>query len=146
MKKTSVMFLLPLSSFLLPLSSFQIPNFCFTLPFALPTGLPDPFAKITVEGTRQEYTTEICKASLDPRWNSYYDLFLGKNDNIIIAIYNQRKMHKRQGFLGCVRIAASSIQLLRDTGCKSSRVFQHSSVENQRSDGLRASIFHPKRK
>ncbi|ETN61446.1 hypothetical protein AND_006878 [Anopheles darlingi] len=79
-------------------------------------GLPDPFAKITVEGTRQEYTTEICKASLDPRWNSYYDLFLGKNDNIIIAIYNQRKMHKRQGFLGCVRIAASSIQLLRDTG------------------------------
>ncbi|XP_050098787.1 E3 ubiquitin-protein ligase Smurf1 [Anopheles aquasalis] len=78
--------------------------------------LPDPFAKITVEGTRQEYTTEICKASLDPRWNSYYDLFLGKNDNIIIAIYNQRKMHKRQGFLGCVRIAASSIQLLRDTG------------------------------
>uniref|UniRef100_A0A182FVK6 HECT-type E3 ubiquitin transferase n=1 Tax=Anopheles albimanus TaxID=7167 RepID=A0A182FVK6_ANOAL len=79
-------------------------------------GLPDPFAKITVEGTRQEYTTEICKASLDPRWNSYYDLFLGKNDNIIIAIYNQRKMHKRQGFLGCVRIAASSIQMLRDTG------------------------------
>ncbi|XP_058066998.1 E3 ubiquitin-protein ligase SMURF2 [Anopheles bellator] len=78
--------------------------------------LPDPFAKITVEGTRQEYTTDISKASLDPRWNSYFDLFLGKNDNIVIAIYNQRKMHKRQGFLGCVRIAASSIQMLRDTG------------------------------
>lgn len=78
--------------------------------------LPDPFAKILVEGTTQEYTTEICKASLDPRWNSHYDLFLGKNDNIIISIYNHRKLHKRQAFLGCVRIVASSIQLLRDTG------------------------------
>uniref|UniRef100_A0A182UEH0 WW domain-containing protein n=1 Tax=Anopheles melas TaxID=34690 RepID=A0A182UEH0_9DIPT len=78
--------------------------------------LPDPFAKILVEGTTQEYTTEICKASLDPRWNSHYDLFLGKNDSILITIYNHRKMPKRQAFLGCVRIAASSIQLLRDTG------------------------------
>ncbi|XP_050080068.1 E3 ubiquitin-protein ligase Smurf1 [Anopheles maculipalpis] len=78
--------------------------------------LPDPFAKILVEGTTQEYTTEICKASLDPRWNSHYDLFLGKNDNIIISIYNHRKLHKRQAFLGCVRIVAASIQLLRDTG------------------------------
>uniref|UniRef100_A0A182WDB9 HECT-type E3 ubiquitin transferase n=1 Tax=Anopheles minimus TaxID=112268 RepID=A0A182WDB9_9DIPT len=60
--------------------------------------------------------TEICKASLDPRWNSHYDLFLGKNDNIIISIYNHRKLHKRQAFLGCVRIVASGIQLLRDTG------------------------------
>uniref|UniRef100_A0A182MIF4 C2 domain-containing protein n=1 Tax=Anopheles culicifacies TaxID=139723 RepID=A0A182MIF4_9DIPT len=81
-------------------------------------GLPDPFARILVEGTTQEYTTEICKASLDPRWNSHYDLFLGKNDNIIISIYNHRKLHKRQAFLGCVRIVASGIQLLRDTGCK----------------------------
>uniref|UniRef100_A0A182SE94 C2 domain-containing protein n=1 Tax=Anopheles maculatus TaxID=74869 RepID=A0A182SE94_9DIPT len=80
--------------------------------------LPDPFAKILVEGTTQEYTTEICKASLDPRWNSHYDLFLGKNDNIIISIYNHRKLHKRQAFLGCVRIVATSIQHLRDTGCK----------------------------
>ncbi|EAA05201.4 AGAP011242-PA [Anopheles gambiae str. PEST] len=84
--------------------------------FLSQTGLPDPFAKILVEGTTQEYTTEICKASLDPRWNSHYDLFLGKNDSILITIYNHRKMPKRQAFLGCVRIAASSIQLLRDTG------------------------------
>lgn len=84
------------------------------------TGLPDPFAKIHVDGTAQEYKTEICKASLEPKWNTHYDLYLGKNDNITISIWNQRKVQKRQGsgFLGCVRIVSSTIQRLKDTGCK----------------------------
>lgn len=80
--------------------------------------LPDPFAKIRVEGTAQDYRTEICKASLEPKWNTHYDLYLGKNDSITISIWNQRKVQKRQGsgFLGCVRIVASTIQRLKDTG------------------------------
>lgn len=91
--------------------------------------LPDPFAKIRVEGTQQEFKTDICKASLDPKWNTYYDLYLGKTDSITISIWNQRKAHKRpsSGFLGCVRIFASTIQRLKDTGyqrlelCKASQ-------------------------
>ncbi|XP_055592000.1 E3 ubiquitin-protein ligase SMURF2 [Uranotaenia lowii] len=80
--------------------------------------LPDPFAKIRVDGTAQEYKTEICKASLEPKWNTHYDLYLGKTDSITISIWNQRKVQKRQGsgFLGCVRIVASTIQRLKDTG------------------------------
>ncbi|XP_055626260.1 E3 ubiquitin-protein ligase SMURF2 [Toxorhynchites rutilus septentrionalis] len=80
--------------------------------------LPDPFAKIRVDGTAQEYKTDICKASLEPKWNTHYDLYLGKNDSITISIWNQRKEQKRQGsgFLGCVRIIASLIQRLKDTG------------------------------
>ncbi|XP_065089830.1 E3 ubiquitin-protein ligase SMURF2 isoform X2 [Ochlerotatus camptorhynchus] len=80
--------------------------------------LPDPFAKIRVDGTAQEYKTEICKASLEPKWNTHYDLYLGKSDSITISIWNQRKVQKRQGsgFLGCVRIVASTIQRLKDTG------------------------------
>ncbi|XP_058828443.1 E3 ubiquitin-protein ligase SMURF2 [Topomyia yanbarensis] len=91
--------------------------------------LPDPFAKIRVDGTPQEYKTEIFKSSLEPRWNTHYDLFLGKNDNITISIWNQRKVQRRQGsgFLGCVRIVAGTIQRLKDTGyqrlelCKASQ-------------------------
>lgn len=78
--------------------------------------LPDPFAKIRVDGTAQEYLTEICKASLEPKWNTHYDLYLGKSDSITISIWNQRKAQKPSGFLGCVRIVASTIQRLKDTG------------------------------
>lgn len=83
-------------------------------------GLPDPFAKIRVDGTAQEYKTDICKASLEPKWNTHYDLYLGKNDSVTISIWNQRKVQKRQGsgFLGCVRIPANTIQSLKDTGCE----------------------------
>lgn len=84
------------------------------------TGLPDTFAKVAVDGTGQVFTTEPCKASLDPKWNVHYDLFLGRNDGITISVWNERKVHKKQGggFLGCVRILASTIQRLKDTGCK----------------------------
>lgn len=83
-------------------------------------GLPDPFAKVCVDGTTQVYTTDPYKASLDPKWNNHFDLYLARGDGITVSIWNQRKIHKKQGgFLGCVRILASTIQRLKDTGCMS---------------------------
>ncbi|XP_059470031.1 E3 ubiquitin-protein ligase SMURF2 [Neocloeon triangulifer] len=80
--------------------------------------LPDPFAKISVDGSGQCHSTEACKATLDPKWNQHYDLYLGKMDGITISIWNNRKIHKKQGsgFLGCVRIMSNTIQRLKDTG------------------------------
>ncbi|KYQ56552.1 E3 ubiquitin-protein ligase SMURF2 [Trachymyrmex zeteki] len=80
--------------------------------------LPDPFAKITVEGSGQCHSTDTCKATLDPKWNQHYDLYIGKNDGITISVWNYRKFHKKQngGFLGCVRILSNTIQRLKDTG------------------------------
>ncbi|XP_045448525.1 E3 ubiquitin-protein ligase SMURF2 [Melitaea cinxia] len=80
--------------------------------------LPDPFAKITVDGSGQVYSTNAVKATLDPKWNTHYDLYLTKGDGITISVWNQRKVHKRQGsgFLGCVRILPSTVHKLKDTG------------------------------
>ncbi|XP_067005940.2 E3 ubiquitin-protein ligase SMURF2 [Anabrus simplex] len=90
--------------------------------------LPDPFAKISVDGSGQCHSTDTCKATLDPKWNQHYDLYIGKGDGITISVWNHRKIHKKQGggFLGCVRIMSNTIQRLKDTGyqrldlCKSS--------------------------
>lgn len=73
-----------------------------------------------MDGTGQVYTTEPAKATLYPKWNTHYDLFLGRGDGITISVWNHRKIHKKQGggFLGCVRISAATIQRLKDTGCK----------------------------
>lgn len=82
--------------------------------------MPDPFAKVAVDGsTTQVYTTDAYKASLDPKWNNHYDLYLNRGDGITISVWNQRKVLKKQGggFLGCVRILSSTIQRLKDTGC-----------------------------
>lgn len=80
--------------------------------------LPDPFAKIAVDGSGQVYSTNAVKATLDPKWNTHYDLYLTKGDGITISVWNQRKVHKRQGsgFLGCVRIQPSTVHKLKDTG------------------------------
>lgn len=48
------------------------------------TGLPDPFAKISVDGSGQVYSTNAVKATLDPKWNTHYDLYLTKGDGITI--------------------------------------------------------------
>lgn len=37
-------------------------------------GLPDPFAKISVDGSGQCHSTDTCKNTLDPKWNQHYDL------------------------------------------------------------------------
>ncbi|XP_015608168.1 E3 ubiquitin-protein ligase SMURF2 isoform X2 [Cephus cinctus] len=80
--------------------------------------LPDPFAKITVNGSGQCHSTDTCKATLDPKWNQYFDLYIGKNDGITITVWNHRKVHKKQGggFLGCVCILPHTIQRLKDSG------------------------------
>ncbi|KPI93022.1 E3 ubiquitin-protein ligase SMURF2 [Papilio xuthus] len=82
------------------------------------TSLPDPFVKISVDGSGQVYSTNAVKATLDPKWNTHYDLYLSKGDGITISVWNQRKVHKRQGsgFLGCVRIQPSTVHKLKDTG------------------------------
>lgn len=48
------------------------------------TGLPDPFAKISVDGSGQVYSTNAVKGTLDPKWNTHYDLYLTKGDGITI--------------------------------------------------------------
>ena len=50
----------------------------------------------------------------------YEHRYLGKNDSVTITVWNQKKVHKKQGagFLGCVKIMPTLIQSLKDTGCK----------------------------
>ena len=36
--------------------------------------MPDPFAKIVVDGSGQCHSTDIIKSTLDPKWNQHYDL------------------------------------------------------------------------
>lgn len=49
-----------------------------------------------------------------------FNRYVGKGDGITISVWNRRKIHKKagSGFLGCVRIVASAIHRLKDTGCK----------------------------
>lgn len=42
-----------------------------------PPGLPDPFAKIVVDGSGQCHSTDTVKSTLDPKWNQHYDLWVG---------------------------------------------------------------------
>ncbi|KAM7297047.1 uncharacterized protein ISCGN_022201 [Ixodes scapularis] len=37
--------------------------------------LPDPFCKISVDGSGQCHSTDACKNTLDPKWNQHYDLY-----------------------------------------------------------------------
>lgn len=92
--------------------------------------LPDPFAKITVDGSGQCHSTDVCRNTLDPKWNQYYDLYVGHKDSITISVWNHKKIHKKQGagFLGCVRVMSNLIQQLKDTG------FQRLDLQRQNSD------------
>ncbi len=82
--------------------------------------LPDPFVRVTVDGSGQTHTTESAKNTLDPKWNQHFDLFIGKSDAITISVWNDKKAHKKgsgsNGFLGCVRLHNNSINRLKDTG------------------------------
>uniref|UniRef100_A0A665VQX9 HECT-type E3 ubiquitin transferase n=1 Tax=Echeneis naucrates TaxID=173247 RepID=A0A665VQX9_ECHNA len=82
------------------------------------TGLPDPFAKVVVDGSGQCHSTDTVRNTLDPKWNQHYDLYIGKADSITISVWNHKKIHKKQGagFLGCVRLLSSAINRLKDTG------------------------------
>ena len=80
--------------------------------------LPDPFARISVDGSGQTHTTDISRNTLDPKWNQHYDLYIGKSDAITISVWNDKKVQKKSGagFLGCVRLLGNSINRLKDTG------------------------------
>eukprot|EP00118_Oscarella_pearsei_P011919 m.83875 g.83875 ORF g.83875 m.83875 type:complete len:765 (+) comp36371_c0_seq14:1239-3533(+) len=81
--------------------------------------LPDPFARVTVDGSGESHATDPVKSSLDPKWNKHYDLYLTKADSVTISIWNYRKTRnnrEKEGFLGSVKLSASSIHRLKDTG------------------------------
>ena len=80
--------------------------------------LPDPFVRITVDGSGQTHATETSKNTLDPKWNQHFDLYIGKSDAITISVWNDKKVHKKNsaGFLGCVRLLGNAINRLKDTG------------------------------
>nr|CAD7203771.1 unnamed protein product [Timema douglasi] len=103
--------------------------------------LPDPFAKISVDGSGQCHSTDTCKATLDPKWNQHYDLYIGKGDGITVSVWNHKKIHKKQGggFLGCVRIMSNTIQRLKDTGL----MYRLVPLADQRLDLCKASADDP---
>jgi len=80
--------------------------------------LPDPFVRVSVDGSGQTHSTDSCKNTLDPKWNQHYDLYLGKSDAVTISVWNDKKVHKKNGagFLGCVRLLGAAINRLKDTG------------------------------
>uniref|UniRef100_A0AAQ5YUS4 HECT-type E3 ubiquitin transferase n=1 Tax=Amphiprion ocellaris TaxID=80972 RepID=A0AAQ5YUS4_AMPOC len=92
---------------------------------SLPAGLPDPFAKVVVDGSGQCHSTDTVRNTLDPKWNQHYDLYIGKSDSITISVWNHKKIHKKQGagFLGCVRLLSNAINRLKDTGCNNCNCF-----------------------
>ncbi|GFR93525.1 E3 ubiquitin-protein ligase SMURF2 [Elysia marginata] len=93
-------------------------NSCVCLCVCVPAGLPDPFAKITVDGSGQCHSTAVLRNTLDPKWNQHYDLYVGHKDSITISVWNHKKIHKKQGagFLGCVRIMPNAMHHIKDTG------------------------------
>ena len=100
--------------------------------------LPDPFAKISVDGSGQCHSTDVCKNTLDPKWNQHYDLYIGSKDSVTISVWNNKKVHKKQGagFLGCIRIVSNSLQRLKDTG------FQKLELQRQGPDDSEAVKGH----
>ncbi|XP_041474535.1 E3 ubiquitin-protein ligase SMURF2-like [Lytechinus variegatus] len=101
--------------------------------------LPDPFAKVVVDGSGQCHSTDYCKGTLDPKWNQHYDLFLSLSDSITLSVWNHRKIHKKQGagFLGCVKILSHAIQRLKDTGYQRLDLCKHKPEDG---DNIRGQI------
>ncbi len=58
----------------LPLSLTHSPHTHKHTHTYVPTEMPDPFAKIVVDGSGQCHSTDIIKSTLDPKWNQHYDL------------------------------------------------------------------------
>ena len=94
--------------------------------------VPDPFVRVTVDGSGQVYCTDTARNTLDPKWNNHYDLLVRPNDAITISVWNEKKVNKSNstakklssssssstssGFLGCVRLLSNAIERLKDTG------------------------------
>ncbi|XP_065659340.1 E3 ubiquitin-protein ligase SMURF2 isoform X2 [Hydra vulgaris] len=95
--------------------------------------LPDPFARISVDGSGQCHTTCCLKKTVDPKWNQYYDLFVAHTESITISVWNQRKVHKCRGagFLGAVKVLPTAIERLKDKGYHSLNLTNVNSDDNQ---------------
>ena len=99
--------------------------------------LPDPYVRVTVDPVRQDrsvgatscagqtHCTETARNTLDPKWNSHYDLLLRPTDAVTISVWNEKKAQranvtpqskKAAGFLGCVRLLSNAVERLKDTG------------------------------
>lgn len=48
------------------------------------SGLPDPFAKVVVDGSGQCHSTDTVRNTLDPKWNQHYDLWVSDTFRILI--------------------------------------------------------------
>ncbi|KAJ1342283.1 hypothetical protein BSLG_003206 [Batrachochytrium salamandrivorans] len=74
------------------------------------TGLPDPFAVVTIDG-EQTRSTLVIKRTLNPYWNQSFDLLLRNESVITVQIFDQRKWKKdkNQGFLGVINVQMGSI-------------------------------------
>lgn len=62
--------------------------------------------------------------------------YLGKNDCLTISVWNQKKVHKKQGagFLGCVKILPSLIHSFKDTSCKYNNCAERKATFNPRNE------------
>ena len=49
-------------------------------------------SQVNVDGSGQCHATEVCKNTLDPKWNVHYDLYVGVNDAITISVWNDKKV------------------------------------------------------
>ncbi|MEQ2171929.1 E3 ubiquitin-protein ligase smurf2, partial [Goodea atripinnis] len=110
--------------------------------------LPDPFAKVVVDGSGQCHSTDTVRNTLDPKWNQHYDLYIGKSDSITISVWNHKKIHKKQGagFLGCVRLLSNAINRLKDTGWTGGPVVDCSRLfDNDLPDGPASEYSSPGR-
>lgn len=70
--------------------------------------------------------------------------YVGKGDGITISVWNRRKIHKKSGsgFLGCVRLVASAIHRLKDTGCESWTLVGHRSFRQESTSRLPGGFCH----
>ena len=85
---------------------------------------------------RQIHSTEAAKNTVDPKWNTHFDLMVGANDTIAVTVWNDKKVNNNAAasgssataatatlpppntaaFLGCVRLLTTAINRLKDTG------------------------------
>ncbi|KAF9169267.1 hypothetical protein BGX21_008274 [Mortierella sp. AD011] len=79
------------------------------LTYLQPTGLPDPFAVVTVDGD-QTHTTTVMKKTLNPYWNESFEVNVTNKSILAVQIFDQKKFKKKdQGFLGTVNIQMGDV-------------------------------------
>ncbi|CCX34954.1 Similar to Probable E3 ubiquitin-protein ligase hulA; acc. no. Q4WTF3 [Pyronema omphalodes CBS 100304] len=80
------------------------------------TGLPDPFAVVTVDG-EQTRSTSVIRKTLNPYWNESFDINVNESSIIAVQIFDQKKFKKKdQGFLGVINIRVGDVLMLQVDG------------------------------